>query len=196
MSWGGSERVPGWEHLPLVATAPEGLLHPGHPALGSATPPMSSEGEGVALGSQGPLRGSHLLHSPVMGLVWDTQGPGDQGTEEGSWTLRWGQRYRKGKPRGKGSEMGFWVLWRVGTGWKGLLNSGAGVGDSPSSPHLSPSVGPAEALSSGCTIILRMQKASEPRSGLWQGGRCLFTTHMAEALTNQNGLETPFCARY
>ena len=80
VSWGGSERVPGGEYLPLVATGPEGLSHCGHPALGSATPPMSSEGEGVTLGSQGPLRGSHQLHSPVMGLVWDRQGPGDQGT--------------------------------------------------------------------------------------------------------------------
>lgn len=43
--------VPGCEYSPLVATAPEALLPPVHPALGSATPPMSSAGEGVALGS-------------------------------------------------------------------------------------------------------------------------------------------------
>lgn len=109
--------MPRGEYLPLVATGPEGLSHYGHPALGSATPPMSSEGEGVTLGSPGPLRGSHQLHSPVMGLVWDRQGPGDQGTEEGSWTLRWGQRYRKGKPGCKGSETGFGSCLGVDGTW-------------------------------------------------------------------------------
>lgn len=67
--------------------------------------------------------------------------------------------------------MGLGVLWGVGIRWKGLLNSGTGDGDlDPSSPHLSPSVGPAAALSSG-QAILRMWEASEPWSGPWRGGR-------------------------
>lgn len=100
MSRGGSERVPSCVYLPLVATAPEGLLHPGHPALESATPHMFSAVEGVALGSQRPLSGSHLLHSPVMGLVWDRQGS-EQGSEEGDWTLRWASKVQEGAAQGE-----------------------------------------------------------------------------------------------
>lgn len=67
-----------------MATAPEGLLHPGNPALGFATPPMSSAGEGVALGPPGPRSRSRLLRFPVIGPVWDRQGPRDQESEVGT----------------------------------------------------------------------------------------------------------------
>lgn len=71
-------------YSPPVATAPEGLLHPGHPALGFATPPMSSAGEAVALEPPGPQSRSRLLHFPVIGPVWDGQGPRDQESEVGT----------------------------------------------------------------------------------------------------------------
>lgn len=118
---GRSERVSGCAYSPPVATAPEGLLHPAHPALGCATHPMSSAGEGVALGPRGPLSRSRWLHSPVMGPVWDVQGPGDQRSEVGSWIMRWHQRCTGRESSGaKGQRWGFRVMWEGGNWMEGF----------------------------------------------------------------------------
>lgn len=160
---------------------------------------MSCAGKGVALWSRGPLRGSHLLHSPVVGPAWDVQGPADERLQVGSWTLQWGPRCGMGQPRG---ERRFRVLWGVSTGWKCLWNLGAGARHpSPRSPHLSPSMRPAETLSSG-RAIFRIWESSKPWSVLWREGEVqgcsnpgvigkVFTINIAETLANQNGPKSP-----
>lgn len=79
---------------------------------------------------------------------------GVKGIGRGSAGMRWGP----GSYRG-------WV-WMEGAS----ESRDRSWGPSPSSPHLSPSVGPAETLSSNWAI-LRMREASKSWSGLWQGGR-------------------------
>lgn len=97
-----------------------------------------------------------------------------QETRDQRWVVGHGSRViGKGRasPGVKGQRWGSRSYGRVGIGWKVFLNPGTEDGHlSPSSPYLSLSVWPAKALSSGWAI-LRMQEASEPWSGLWQGGR-------------------------
>lgn len=111
---------------------------------------MSSVGEGVALGPPGPRSRSRLLHFPVIGPVWDGQGPRDQESEVGTEAEL---KVQGEQAWGEGSEMEFKVLGGQ------ALNPGIGDGDpSPQSPHLSLLVGPAMA-SSSCWAILRMWEA-------------------------------------